>query len=136
VLEFAATLPASLKVRGFTTKYIAKKALASRLPPEIVNRKKTGFPVPYARWLRSDLDKWVRSVLLDPKTLERNLFNKTTIQNLLADNSRSGAFSKEIFSLLILELWHRCFIDRSTVAAPPIELDILPEPVSLESSVI
>src|SRR5262249_46389262 len=48
LLEFAATLPENFKVRGFTTKYIAKTALRTRVPQEILDRKKAGFPVPYA----------------------------------------------------------------------------------------
>src|SRR5207237_3937283 len=46
VLEFAASLPQNFKVRGFTTKYIAKKTLSELVPREIIQRKKTGFPVP------------------------------------------------------------------------------------------
>jgi asparagine synthetase B (glutamine-hydrolysing) len=46
VMEFAASLPANFKVHGFTTEYLAKKALSQRVPQEIINRKKTGFPVP------------------------------------------------------------------------------------------
>src|SRR5208337_1039084 len=45
-LEFAASLPENFKVRGFTTKYIAKEALRDRVPQEILHRKKVGFPVP------------------------------------------------------------------------------------------
>src|ERR1700739_2207394 len=46
LLEFAAALPSSYKVRKFVTKYILKKALKDRIPRKIMNRKKTGFPVP------------------------------------------------------------------------------------------
>ena len=55
MLEFAASLPGNYKVREGTTKYIAKKTLATRVPKEILYRKKTGFPVPYESWLRGDL---------------------------------------------------------------------------------
>ena len=55
VLEFAASLPSRLKLNGHNTKYILKKALSKRIPREISNRKKAGFPVPYGSWLRKDL---------------------------------------------------------------------------------
>jgi asparagine synthase (glutamine-hydrolysing) len=116
VLEFAASLPSQLKVRGFATKYIAKRALASRVPREILHRKKTGFPVPYALWLRRDLERWVRSILLEKRTVERGLFRKAAVEQLLFANLQTGRFSKEVFSLLILELWHRRFIDHGAVA--------------------
>ncbi len=74
VLEFAAALPTDLKVRGFTTKYLAKKALGSRVPKAILNRRKAGFPVPYESWLRKELRGWVHEVLLDRTTTDRGYF--------------------------------------------------------------
>jgi asparagine synthase (glutamine-hydrolysing) len=118
VLEFAASMPSNFKVRGFTTKWIAKKALKRRIPREIVTRKKAGFPVPYESWLRNDLRDWVRGVLLDRKTLARGYFRRNQIENLLSENLRSGAYSKEIFSLIVLELWSRDFIDKKNIEAP------------------
>ena len=111
VLEFGAALPASLKVHGITTKYLLKKALESRVPAEILNRPKTGFPVPYAQWLQHDLKKTVREVLLDDSTVRRGYFNRASVETLVRRNEASGSYSKEIFSLLTLELWHRMFID-------------------------
>jgi asparagine synthase (glutamine-hydrolysing) len=115
VLEFAASLPDNFKVRGFTTKYILKTALGRRVPKEILNRRKVGFPVPYARWLRADLKDWVREVLLDPSTLARGYFEKSGIARLISDNQRSGTYSKEIFSLSVLELWHREFAGQRNI---------------------
>ena len=75
-LEFAASLPGNYKVRRFTTKYIAKRTLKTQVPKEILARKKTGFPVPYEAWLRTDLRDWIREILLDSKTLARGYFEK------------------------------------------------------------
>ena len=118
LLEFAASLPANFKVRGFTTKYIAKKALGGRVPRQILDRKKAGFPVPYARWLRKELRDWIHAILLDSKTLHRGYFRKTAVENLLAEDLRSGAYSKEVFSLTVLELWHREFLEKQQPARP------------------
>jgi asparagine synthase (glutamine-hydrolysing) len=110
VLEFAASLPPSYKVRGFTTKYIAKGALRKRVPREILDRKKTGFPVPYDSWLRRDLKGWLSEILLDRTSLARGYFQKNAIEGLLSDNETRGYYSKELFSLAVLELWHREFL--------------------------
>jgi asparagine synthase (glutamine-hydrolysing) len=117
VLEFAASLPANFKVRGFTTKYIAKRTLAGRVPKCILKRKKAGFPVPYGTWLRQDLRDWVRAILLDSKAVRRGYFRKNAVENLLSEDLRSGLYSKEIFSLAVLELWHRAFVDNPQHAA-------------------
>jgi asparagine synthase (glutamine-hydrolysing) len=110
VLEFAAGIPADYKVKWGTTKYIAKKALKNCVPEEIINRPKAGFPVPYERWLRTDLRDFVRSVLLDRETMNRGYFNRTALAKLIDDDSKHGGYSKELFSLVVLELWHREFL--------------------------
>lgn len=112
VLEFAAALPTNLKVRGFTTKYLAKKALGSRVPKAILNRRKAGFPVPYESWLRKDLRGWVREILFDPAATNRGYFATPVVRDLLARDEAEGGFSKEIFSLVTLELWHRTFLEQ------------------------
>lgn len=111
LLEFAAGLPASYKVRNFTTKYILKRALDGRIPKEIVNRKKTGFPVPVESWFKNELRDFVCGILTDRRTLERGYFDKSFLQALINDGSRSGDHVPEMFCLLTLELWHRRFID-------------------------
>ena len=114
LLEFAASLPSSFKVRGFITKYLAKRALKKRIPKEILQRRKVGFPVPNDVWLRTELDPWVNEVLLDRQTLSRGYFTRNGIEGLIAENKRSGGFrTKEILSLITLELWHRAFWDNA-----------------------
>jgi asparagine synthase (glutamine-hydrolysing) len=112
VLEFAARLPREEKIRRWTMKYLAKKALAHHVPQEILYRRKAGFPVPYESWLRNGLREWVSGVLLDAKTLSRGYFRPKAIEQLLNLDLRSGRYSQEIFSLVALEFWHRAFIDR------------------------
>ncbi|HEX4310724.1 MAG TPA: asparagine synthase (glutamine-hydrolyzing) [Acidobacteriaceae bacterium] len=118
LLEFAASLPENQKVRGLTTKYIAKRALASRIPEPILKRRKAGFPVPFNTWLRTDLKGYVHDVLLDRTTLERGYFNRATIEGLLKANAESGAYAKEVLSLLTLELWHRAFLTANPGVSP------------------
>jgi asparagine synthase (glutamine-hydrolysing) len=113
VLEFAARLPENFKLRRFTTKYLARKALGARVPAKILERRKAGFPVPYQAWIRKDLKNWFRSLLLDSRTLQRGYFSRNAVEKLLEDNQEQRDYSKEIFSLAVLELWHRVFLDQS-----------------------
>jgi asparagine synthase (glutamine-hydrolysing) len=111
VLEFAASLPARYKLKNKSTKHILKRALSRRLPAEILNRKKTGFPVPYAGWLGKELRSAVSEILLDETTLARGYFRKGALEAMI--NPPSGQnYSKELFSLVTLELWHRMFLNQ------------------------
>jgi asparagine synthase (glutamine-hydrolysing) len=115
LLEFAARLPRNQKVRGWTTKYLAKKTLRGLVPAAIINRPKAGFPVPYESWLRSSLLDWASAILLDQRTLNRGYFRTAAIEKLISLNLKGLGYSKEVFSLVILELWHRAFVDRHDV---------------------
>jgi asparagine synthase (glutamine-hydrolysing) len=112
VLEFAARLPRHQKVRGWKMKYLLKKALAEHVPKQILDRRKVGFPNPSTGWLRHDLKDLVADTLLDSKSLSRGYFRREAIEGLIELNARSGRYTAEIFSLVVLELWHRTFIDR------------------------
>jgi asparagine synthase (glutamine-hydrolysing) len=119
VLEFAASLPSYFKLRGFTTKYILKGTFEKIVPQEILQRKKTGFPMPYQTWMRKDLKDLVHDTLLSQKALDRNYFNREGIEKILSANLCESKYAKEVFSLLILELWHRAFIDREADIQAP-----------------
>jgi asparagine synthase (glutamine-hydrolysing) len=111
VLEYASALPAHFKLHGMTTKYILKEAFTGRVPEEIIRRKKTGFPVPYDKWMSNELKEYMSAILLDDRTMKRGYFQRDAIRRMLDANGRSATYSKEIFLLVVLELWHRCFID-------------------------
>jgi asparagine synthase (glutamine-hydrolysing) len=115
VLEFAASLPTRFKLQRFTTKYILKQALSERIPRKIRDRRKAGFPVPYEGWIRNECRDTVLAVLTDKKTIKRDLFRQDAVEALVRANSNGDNYSKEIFSLVILELWQREFIDRESV---------------------
>jgi asparagine synthase (glutamine-hydrolysing) len=113
LLEFAASLPGNYKVRGPVTKYIAKRTLEKKVPREIIERKKAGFPVPYESWLRGDLKEWLAGIVLDKNSLSRGYFQKPCIEQLISRNLSEGGYAKEVFCLATLELWHRAFVDPS-----------------------
>jgi len=111
LLEFAAGLPDSYKLHGFKTKYLFKKVLRGRIPEEILKRRKAGFPLPYGRWM-SERKDFVMDLLLDPKTKTRGYFDYGKLRGSLIDAWESkGEHPQEIFKLMVLELWHRNFID-------------------------
>jgi asparagine synthase (glutamine-hydrolysing) len=112
LMEYVAKIPSTLKLKRMTTKYILKKALKGILPSEIISRKKKGFVVPIDRWFRDELKEMVYDVLLGQRSIERGYFNKSFIQRIL-DEHVSGQWNWQyhIYNLLMLELWHRQFID-------------------------
>jgi asparagine synthase (glutamine-hydrolysing) len=112
VLEFGAHLPRNQKVRGWKMKYLLKKALVKHIPEEILHRRKVGFANPSVAWLMHDLKDVVSDILLDSHSMSRGYFRKQAILDLLKQNSQSGHYTAEIFSLVVLELWHRTFVDR------------------------
>jgi asparagine synthase (glutamine-hydrolysing) len=118
VLEFAAKLPRNQKVRRWTMKYLAKKALKTQLPEAILSRRKAGFPVPYREWLRTSLRDWARDILLDSTTLNRGYFQKRALEEVINLNLQGVDYGKEIFSLVVLELWHRTFADQNSGTPP------------------
>jgi asparagine synthase (glutamine-hydrolysing) len=104
VLEFAASLPASFKVRGWTTKRILKAALEKSVPQKIIKRRKTGFPVPYDKWLRENAREFAADTLLGPDPALRSWFSMDKIKALFAAHERGEEVSQEVFCLLVLEL--------------------------------
>jgi asparagine synthase (glutamine-hydrolysing) len=112
LMEFCVALPDDFRLNGHQGKYLMKKVMEKYLPHDIIYRKKRGFPVPIARWFRTDLREKAREILLDPKSVGRHYFKKTYVEDVL-DKHATGRedLSRRIFSLLTLELWHRKYID-------------------------
>lgn len=112
VIEFAASLPEPMKLRGITTKYLLKRALRRLLPAENVQRRKMGFGVPIGHWFRGKLEPFLRSTLLSEKALGRGLFVPETVKQLIESHTRGEKdYSSQLWTLLMLELWFERFID-------------------------
>lgn len=109
ILEFAASLPGEYKVYGLTTKRILKAALAQSVPKAILSRRKTGFPVPYDKWLRNELRDFVGDLLLGAGTAVSTYFSKRAVHDLIVKYNRGEGGAREVFCLLVLELWHNVF---------------------------
>ncbi|UCG11657.1 MAG: asparagine synthase (glutamine-hydrolyzing) [Deltaproteobacteria bacterium] len=114
LLEFTASIPSSLKLRGLTTKYILKKALNGRVPRLIVKRKKHGFGVPVSHWFRTSLKDFVGEVLLSSRAEGRGYFRAHAVRRLI-DEHQSGKrdYGHQLWALLTFEIWHQIFIDQN-----------------------
>ena len=112
LVEWLATLPSSLKVRGQEGKFLLKKAMEPRLSDDILYRPKMGFAVPLARWFRGPLKQRVRDAILGPRLAETGWFNRAYLQHLV-DAHQSGArdYSAPLWTLLMFEAFLRNVVD-------------------------
>jgi len=112
-MEFIATIPPRLKLKGTAAKYILKAAFKDFLPDAIFRRRKMGFGVPVSRWFGNELKNYVYEVLLDSRTLNRGYFKRKGIEGLLSDHMKLRYdHSAKIWALLFLEIWFRVFMDK------------------------
>lgn len=112
LVEFCLSLPDQFRLHAWEGKYLLKKVMEPYLPHEIVYRKKKGFSVPITRWFASDLYKQIEEVLLESVSIKRGYFRRSYVESVL-HRHRNGVedLSRRIFSFLVLEMWHRRFID-------------------------
>jgi asparagine synthase (glutamine-hydrolysing) len=118
-MEFAASLPSDLKLRGATTKYIFKQAVRDLIPADIIDRPKKGFSVPLELWFRKDLRELSGDLLLDGRLAQRGYFRPQAVRRLLEEHwSGAASWHNQLWTLVMLESWHRMFIDSRPAAAP------------------
>ena len=112
-MEFAARLPAGMKMSLLNRKAIFKKALRKVLPAAILDRSKMGFGVPLDLWMRGDWKDLLHDVLLSRRALQRGYFDAGRLRRLI-DEHGAGARDRhnQLWALLMLEVWHTTFIDR------------------------
>jgi asparagine synthase (glutamine-hydrolysing) len=110
VVEFASRLPRHMLMR-WRGKHLLRKAVRDIVPPAIVRRHKQGFGLPLRRWMREDLGALVHDVLLDRRARERGLFEPREVQRLVDSLERDRNAPDRVWTLLVLELWFREFID-------------------------
>ena len=112
LVEYCMSLPESFRLRGTTGKYLLKKTAERWIPKSVVHRRKQGFPTPIAQWFRQDLFDRVSALLLDRRAADRGFFRAGYIESVLARH-RSGKedLSRRVLTFVMLELWHRTFVD-------------------------
>jgi asparagine synthase (glutamine-hydrolysing) len=118
VIEFASTLPASMKIARGRRKHVLKEAARRLLPAEILDRRKQGFGVPLGVWFRGGLMDAFSDVLCSPLTRQRGYFEPAFVDRLVAEHlAGKRDHTLRLWQLLVFELWHRQYIDTAVSAA-------------------
>jgi asparagine synthase (glutamine-hydrolysing) len=111
LVEFAATIPADVKFKDGQSKHLLKHCFSTKLPRPITERRdKMGFPVPLKEWVNGSLNGFVRDMFSTQAARERGYVDNAKALAGLAD---MGAFSRKLWGLMSLELWHQNFHDRA-----------------------
>jgi asparagine synthase (glutamine-hydrolysing) len=127
MVEFAATIPDSAKLRAGVGKRVLRESMQGIVPDSILNREKKGFPTPKEHWMRTELRGWVNDILFSPNSAIRNYMD-VGVAERIAQEHASGRVNREdeLWTLLVFEHWHRIFIDgnrdHSRPAGKPSEL--------------
>lgn len=110
IVELAATIPANVKFKNGTLKYIFKNAVRPFIPASVYNRKdKMGFPTPLIEWVKGPAHDFIMDIFSSRQALSRPLVNNRYVVNELENE---GKFSRKIWGLLCLELWQQEFHDK------------------------
>lgn len=109
LVEWAMRLPVSYKLRGTQTKYLLKKALCRYLPPELVYRRKRGFGVPVAEWLRGPLRSWANDLLHDDSIVSRLPLDRARLVRLFDLHTSGGRNAQPLLWAVLMLL---CYVAR------------------------
>jgi len=111
LVEFAATIPADIKFPGGRMKSLLKEVFKHKIPEKVLNRRdKMGFPVPLKEWFSGDLKDFLHDIFSSSQAQTRGFYDAKKVLKGLEGSSQ---FSRKIWGLLCLELWHREFHDKS-----------------------
>ena len=115
LVEFAASLPANMKLRGRSRKYLLKQAAGRLIPESIINRPKQGFPIPIEKWLRNEARPMMRDLLTRSAIESRGLFRYERVEKMMKLHESGYAdFATELWGLMSFEMWMRQFVDASS----------------------
>lgn len=121
--ELVARIPSALKIKGYQTKYLLKRLAEQYVPREVIYRRKQGFTMPTAEWLRSELRPYLESTLLSPRSLGRGYLRPEAIYKLVQEHvSGDVDHADRLWSLLMLEVWFLVFVDRVLKRSDPLSL--------------
>ena len=120
LVEWVASLPSSVKLRGAEGKYLFKRALEPYLPHEVLYRPKMGFAVPLSRWFRGPLKQRVRDAVLGERLADSGFFNPGELRRMV-DQHQSGIkdHSAPLWSLLMFEAFLRKVVDETGATSMP-----------------
>jgi asparagine synthase (glutamine-hydrolysing) len=114
LLEFAATIPIEQLTRGWETKYLLKRLAERYVPQEVLYRRKQGFVMPVSGWMRAELAPLARALLESLTRPERGLFRREWVTGMLDDHVKGRKdWGEQLWTLIVLEIWYRLFVDRT-----------------------
>ncbi|MEA2654919.1 MAG: hypothetical protein QOI23_284 [Chloroflexota bacterium] len=114
-VEYATALPLDLKLRGFQSKFLFKRALRGLLPETILRRRKKGFGIPVAEWFRGPLREHMLSVLSPERMARKGFFEPAAVGALVRDHlDGSRDNRKQLWTLFAFELWHDGYLAASS----------------------
>lgn len=109
-MEYAAGIPAGLKLVGTRGKHIFKKALERLLPDDILHRQKMGFAMPVREWLRNELRDYGRALVLEGEAT-RQYLNRSRVERLWQEHGIGlRDHATELWAIMMLNLWHQRFV--------------------------
>lgn len=112
VIEFAASLPENIKLKGTENKSLLKKVGSRLVPKEVLYRKKMGFGVPITHWLRGELKGFLQENLVSEKFAKRGIIKQDVVTKLVNEHISAEKDNVwQLWTLLMLELWFQRFID-------------------------
>jgi asparagine synthase (glutamine-hydrolysing) len=119
VVDFAESLPASMKIKNGRRKHILKEVASRLLPDGIVDRRKQGFGVPLGAWFRGSLRELFADTLLSATALQRGYFEPRFVRQLVNEHvSGRRDHTLRLWQLVIFERWHRQYADGRTSTGP------------------
>jgi asparagine synthase (glutamine-hydrolysing) len=129
VVEFAASLPAHMKLKGRKLKYLLRRVAKRYLPPEIVRRPKQGFGFPVGLWMQRDLKALVEERLGNSRLVAAGVFRPEPIARIMREHMEGRVdHSYRLWLLLNLEIWHEVYIEGRSVEAVTADMRALSEP--------
>jgi asparagine synthase (glutamine-hydrolysing) len=105
LVEYAARIPAELKLRDGVSKAVLKQALGDRIPAQVLERPKRGFSMPLAVWMRGALRPWVEQRLFAGQTLIGEWVNLAVVREWWDEHQRGRNLNRFFWSLVVLESW-------------------------------
>jgi asparagine synthase (glutamine-hydrolysing) len=111
VIEWGLSLPRKYKIKGFETKHILKDVARSLVPSQLIDRPKMGFGIPRAEWLRTGMKELVIDTLTDTTATQRGWFNPKEVSKVIDTHMAGEDKDNLIWSMLMLELWARTWLD-------------------------
>jgi asparagine synthase (glutamine-hydrolysing) len=116
LVEWVARLPRDFKQRGTQRKRLMADALARHISPELFKRPKMGFTAPIPAWLRGELSELTSDTLLSDASRQRGIVDPKSVERLIQRHRDGEDHTRGLWTLLMLELWHQQFVDKSVVA--------------------